>query len=67
MRWAYVVAAPGYGPVREIGIPSSGLYVVMAEVSGPNAEVLLKEMFQRASFGDSTLNQLVQAAGGQLR
>jgi len=67
MRWAYVVAAPGYGPVRQIGIPSSGLYVVMAEVSGPNAEVLLKEMFQRASFGDTTLNQLVQAAGGQLR
>ena len=29
-RWAYFVAAPGYGPLREVGIPSSGLYVVVA-------------------------------------
>ncbi len=33
-RWAYVVAAPGYGPAREIGIPTSGLYVVVAIVAG---------------------------------
>jgi hypothetical protein len=68
MRWAYVVAAPGFGPARGIGIPSSGLYVVMAEVSGPNAEYILKEMLQRARFGNATLMQVLQAAGGgQLR
>ena len=29
-RWAYFVAAPGFGPVRRMGIPASGLYVVVA-------------------------------------
>lgn len=62
-RWAFVVAAPGFGPTREVGIPTSGLYVVMAEVSGPHAEVLLKEMLARATFGKTTVPQLVQAAG----
>ena len=41
-RWAYVVAAPGFGPVRQVGIPTSGLYVVIAVVSGPNADRLLQ-------------------------
>ncbi|MEX0984320.1 MAG: hypothetical protein WD096_04650, partial [Actinomycetota bacterium] len=26
-RWSYFVAAPGFGPVRELGITRSGLYV----------------------------------------
>src|SRR3990170_5275175 len=30
MRWEYFVAAPGYGPLRRVGIPSSGLYVIVA-------------------------------------
>jgi hypothetical protein len=30
-RWAYFVAAPGFGPVRELGIPTSSLYVVVAD------------------------------------
>jgi hypothetical protein len=29
-RWAYFVAAPGFGPARKVGIPASGLYVVVA-------------------------------------
>ena len=29
-RWAYFVAAPGFGPVRQLGIARSGLYVVVA-------------------------------------
>jgi len=62
-RWAYVVAAPGFGPVRHLGIPTSGLYVVMAEVGGPHADALLKEMLSEARFGDTTVPQLVRAAG----
>jgi hypothetical protein len=62
-RWAYVVAAPGYGPIREVGIPTSGLYVVIAVVAGPNAERMLKEMIQGAIFGDTPISQIVQAAG----
>jgi hypothetical protein len=62
-RWGYVVAAPGFGPVRSVGIPTSGLYVVMAEVAGPHAEALLREMLSRARFGDTTVTQLVRAAG----
>jgi hypothetical protein len=62
-RWGYVVAAPGFGAARSVGIPSSGLYVVMAEVAGPHAEALLREMLSRARFGDTTMTQLVRAAG----
>lgn len=61
-RWGYIVAAPGFGPIRSVGIPNSGLYVVMAEVSGPHAAALLREMLSGASFGDTTVTQLVQAA-----
>jgi hypothetical protein len=62
-RWGYIVAAPGFGPIRSVGIPNSGLYVVMAEVSGPHAAALLREMLSGASFGNTTVTQLVQAAG----
>ena len=62
-RWVYVVAAPGFGPVREIGIPNSGLYVVLAVVSGPHSDRLLHEMIEGSRFGDSTVTQIMQAAG----
>ncbi len=62
-RWGYIVAAPGFGPIRSVGIPNSGLYVVMAEVGGPHAGALLQEMLAQASFGDTTVPQLVHAAG----
>jgi hypothetical protein len=61
-RWAYVVAAPGFGPLRQIGIPTSGLYVVLAVVSGTRSDVLLKEMVQSARFGDTPMTQIVTAA-----
>jgi hypothetical protein len=63
-QWAYVVAAPGYGPVRQVGIPNSGLYVIMAAMSGPKADLLLREMIESTRFGDSSLSQIVDAAGG---
>jgi len=62
-HWAYVVAAPGFGPVRQLGIPTSGLYVVMVQIAGPHADARLNEMLSMARFGDATVPQLVSAAG----
>lgn len=62
-RWAYVVAAPGYGPMRDVGLPNSGLYVVLAVVTGRHAERVLKEMIQGARFGETSVSQIVKAAG----
>ena len=61
-QWAYVVAAPGFGPLRQIGIPSSGLYVVIAVVSGSRSNTLLQEMLESARFGDTPMTQIVTAA-----
>ncbi len=61
-HWAYVVAAPGFGPVRKVGIPSSGLYVVVAEVSGPESARLLTEIMKSARFASATIGQIVDAA-----
>lgn len=61
-RWGYVVAAPGFGPVRQVGIPNSGLYVIIAAMSGPRADLLVTEMIESTRFGGSTLSQIVEAA-----
>ena len=61
-RWAYIVAAPGFGPVREVGLPSSGLYVVLAVVSGKRADALLQQMLQAARFGNVPITQIVAVA-----
>jgi hypothetical protein len=61
-RWAYIVAAPGFGPIREVGLPNSGLYVVLAVVSGPNADRLLRDMIQGARFGDTSISKIVKVA-----
>ncbi|TMK81984.1 MAG: hypothetical protein E6G47_01895 [Actinobacteria bacterium] len=64
-RWAYVVAAPGYGPIRQVGIPTSGLYVVIAVVvSGPQSKAMLQEMIDGAQFGSTSISQIVQTASG---
>lgn len=63
-RWAYFVAAPGYGPVHEVGIPSSGLYVVVAVApEGDRASSLLDRLIGQTSFGGSSVLDLVEAAG----
>jgi hypothetical protein len=64
-RWAYVVVAPGFGPVRDLGIPTSGLYVVLAVVSGHRveAEKLLDRMVHEATFGGARISDIVEAAG----
>jgi hypothetical protein len=62
-RWAYFVAAPGVGPVREMGIPNSGLYVVVAVVrDNPDAAQQLRSMLLSARFGDASVQDLLAAA-----
>jgi hypothetical protein len=61
-HWSYVVAAPGFGPARSVGIPTSGLYVVLAAVSGANSRGLLKELIEGARFANTPILQIVDAA-----
>jgi hypothetical protein len=63
-RWASFVAAPGFGPARELGIPSSGLYVVRASVSnGPDADRRLRTLMSGVSFGGTPVGAFLAAAG----
>ncbi len=62
-RWAYFVAAPGYGPVRQVGIPSSGLYVVVVALpDGPRAPAVLSKLLMRTEFAGATTRDLIEAA-----
>jgi hypothetical protein len=62
-RYAYFVAAPGFGPVREMGIPSSGLYVVVAVVPAERgARSLLHQLMGRTRFGDDRIRDFVAVA-----
>jgi hypothetical protein len=64
-RWAYFVAAPGYGPVRAVGIPSSGLYVVVAVLrDSRGARGMLRTLLRGARFGDAALSDMIAAASG---
>ncbi len=63
LRWAYYVAAPGYGPVRSVGIPSSGLYVVAAVIpDSPRAPGKLAALLHGASFGGAGINDFIAAS-----
>jgi hypothetical protein len=57
-----VVAAPGFGPSRSVGIPTSGLYVVFAVVGNRAGDQLLDQMIAGATFGDVPISQIVLAA-----
>jgi hypothetical protein len=62
-RWAYFVAAPGFGPLRQMGIPTSGLYLAVAVVpQSPNAEKRLQTMLRSAQYGGASVAQLMRAA-----
>jgi hypothetical protein len=62
-RWAYFIAAPGFGPVRRVGIPSSGLYVVVAIMpDSPRAPFLLNRLLERTEFNGSSVADMIQAA-----
>jgi hypothetical protein len=63
-RWSFFVAAPGYGPARALGIPSSGLYVVTAAtVDGPQARATLGRMLGAVRFGGARMGDFVRAVG----
>lgn len=65
-RWAYFVAAPGFGPIRELGIPSSGLYVVVAVMrDGAGVHSALKRLIRHTSFAGVSVQDLVDAARGR--
>ena len=62
-RWAYFVAAPGYGPVREVGIPSSGLYVVVAVMpESPRAALMLSRLLEHTRFNGDSVAEMIAAA-----
>jgi hypothetical protein len=64
-HWAYFVAAPGYGPARSIGIPSSGLYVVVAVLpDSPRAPALLDKLLQRTQFAGASITDFIQVTQG---
>ncbi|HEX2068999.1 MAG TPA: hypothetical protein VHH54_02210 [Actinomycetota bacterium] len=61
-HWAYLVAAPGFGPVRRVGIRTSGLYVVRVAVTGARSKGLLKEIIERTRFGNASVPQILKVA-----
>ena len=66
-RWAYFVAAPGFGPVRRMGIPRSGLYVVVAVLQARRgADRSLQRMIDRTRFGGADIRDFVRAARARL-
>jgi hypothetical protein len=62
-RFAYFVAAPGYGPVRKVGIPSSGLYVLVAVLpDGRGVGGRLRALMNGASFNGAGVGDFIDAA-----
>jgi hypothetical protein len=65
-RWAYFVAAPGFGPVRTVGIPASGLYVVVAVMrESERARAMLHRLIEHTSFGGASIPEIM--AAGRIR
>lgn len=61
-RWSYFVAAPGFGPARQLGIPGSGLYVVTAITrDSPSARSRLAHLLAHVRFGETRLSDFVRA------
>jgi len=62
-RWAYFVAAPGFGPLRDMGIKTSGLYLTVAVVAdSPMAQRRLHTMIRSAQYGTASVAQLLHVA-----
>ncbi|HEY7478660.1 MAG TPA: hypothetical protein VIB62_10530 [Actinomycetota bacterium] len=62
VRWSYFVAAPGYGPAMELGIPASGLYVATAITrDSPNASERLARLLSNVRFGEAGLGDFIRA------
>jgi hypothetical protein len=66
-RWAAFVAAPAFGPLRDMGIPQSGMYFAMASVpEGPGDDRMLDRMLTGVSFGDTNVSEFLQAAKARM-
>lgn len=66
MRWSSFVAAPGYGPVRRLGIPRSGLYFALVMVpETPHARQRADLLLSSVSFGGTPVSDFLRVAGGQ--
>jgi hypothetical protein len=62
-RRATFVAAPGYGPMRKLGIPESGLYfAIVVMPDGPQAEERIHDVLMKVSFGGTTVSEFLRAA-----
>ena len=62
MRWSYFVAAPGFGPAGRIGIPGSGLYLVVAATrESPRARRILAALLDHVRFGQDGIGDFVHA------
>ena len=62
-RWAYFVAAPGFGPAREVGIPASGLYIVVAVLpESRRAPGMLQTLLKETTFGGAGVHDFIAAA-----
>ena len=62
-QWAYFVAAPGFGPVREIGIKSSGLYVIVIVLPRSHSgAVTMQRLLDHTRFAGAGISDFVKAA-----
>jgi hypothetical protein len=62
-RWAYFVAAPGFGPAREVGIAASGLYVVVVILpDSRRASDRLQTLLRETTFGGASVRDFIAAA-----
>ncbi|MGH2581136.1 MAG: hypothetical protein ACRDHK_02950 [Actinomycetota bacterium] len=62
-RWAYFVAAPGFGPVRTVGIPRSGLYMIVVVMRDePGAAAVLDILIRETKFGGDSVSEFIAAA-----
>jgi hypothetical protein len=61
-HWSYFVAAPGFGPARSVGIPSSGLYLVVAMTrESPRAHRILDRLLSSIRFGSAGILDFTRA------
>ena len=66
-RWVSFVAAPGFGPVGEIGIRESGLYYGLAVVEdGADAAREAKRLLAEVRFDTTSVRRIIKAAGASL-
>jgi hypothetical protein len=66
-RWSYFVAAPGFGPAGRLGIPGSGLYLVVAATrESPRAQRILESLLSHVRFGRNGIGDFVHAVRAEV-